>query len=458
MRIQFCEVRMKKKILLITRDFTPISNGTISCLENLIPVLSAAFDLTVVTNKSSLFQPTTHRENGFSVIRYASFDQMLTSFAKKMSLLFSKTPGLRQVKILLSRGKQQRGSSQKPTLGDPQWVMRFSEFVASIMIKNPAEAIIAVGAPFEDMRVAVNLKKQFPQCQLILLQFDLFTHNPETMAATLSDPLMFQARLAEEKDWLSIADAVLVVNEMIDTMFSSELSQFKEKIIPFNLPGFLRQSESKDKYVSSGPWIDFIYTGAFYPEIRNPQRTLEILYRLSQSNGKIRIHLFSRGCDEIVERYLKKMPDQLIYHGYQSKSKVMAAVQSSAFLINIGNTTSNQVPSKILEYISTGKPIINFYSVDHDLCNEYLMSYPYCLLLNVNDNPEILAQQLSEFVSLNTGKQASFDHLMSLYEAYTPLTLGHKIIDIIMHKQDVLSVLRSKKPNHQREFGGSQDE
>lgn len=442
---------MKKKILLVTRDFTPISNGTISCLENLIPVIGEAFDLLVVTNKSSIFQPASQHHNNYYVIRYASFNQMITSLKKRTSLFFSSLPGLRHLKIHLTKGKRKL-DNQKSTIGDSHWVVHFTELVTSIILKKNIETIISVGAPFDDMRVATLLKKRFPQCQLILLQFDLFTHNPETMAATASDPLMLQMRLEEEKGWLSAADAVLVVKEMIDTMISSELSEFKEKIIPFNLPGFLRQPVSWDKPVISNQWIDLIYTGAFYSEIRNPQKALEILYQLSLCDDRIRIHLYSRGCDEIVEKYRKKMPDKLIYHGYQSKSRVAAAVQSSTFLINIGNSTSNQVPSKILEYISTGKPILNFYSDDNDLCNDYLKNYPYYLLLNVNDDTEVLVHQLSDFVRLYKGNQASFDQLISQYEEFTPLALSNKIHDIVMRKQKSVPDIRSENSKHVSEF------
>lgn len=424
-----------KKILLITHDFTPISNGTVTCLENLVPILSADFELTIATNKSTIFQKTKFHQDGLTLIRFGSVKQATRSLTKKISLFFSRSPLLRPIKIILSKKKRQMNHTQTSRLEDPLWVSQFTEFVANEIKLNPVDAVIAVGAPFDDFRVGVVLKKRFPKLQLILLQFDLYTHNPETMAATTSNEILLQNRLAQEKNWLTMADAVLVVEEMIGTMLTSELSFYKDKIVPFSLPGFLKQSVHPNQTDSSNQSINLIYTGAFYQDIRNPQKTLEILHRLVQKDHRIKIHLYSRGCDDIVEKYIKIIPDNLIYHGYQSRLKVSAAINVSDFLINIGNTTSNQVPSKILEYISTGKPIIHFYSIESDSCIAYLEGYPYALCLNEREDLNDLTQRLLEFVDTSQGAQASFDQLLARYERFTPKALGDKI-KAIVHQQE----------------------
>jgi len=49
-------------------------------------------------------------------------------------------------------------------------------------------------------------------------------------------------------------------------------------------------------------------------------------------------------------------------------------------LIAVGNNDCNQVPSKIFEYMSFGKPIVYFYS-DDDVNVKILKKYPIALCL-----------------------------------------------------------------------------
>ena len=50
-------------------------------------------------------------------------------------------------------------------------------------------------------------------------------------------------------------------------------------------------------------------------------------------------------------------------------------------LVNIGNRTSYQLPSKVVEYAAFGKPILNFLASPDDSSAVFLSKYPF--LLNV---------------------------------------------------------------------------
>lgn len=74
-------------------------------------------------------------------------------------------------------------------------------------------------------------------------------------------------------------------------------------------------------------------------------------------------------------------------------------------LLNIGNSTNNQLPSKVLEYIGTGKPIISIYNIEDDTSNLYLKKYPNSLLINQKDdlgkNKTILKKYLLDIKNNN---------------------------------------------------------
>ena len=51
-------------------------------------------------------------------------------------------------------------------------------------------------------------------------------------------------------------------------------------------------------------------------------------------------------------------------------------LMSADILVNIGNSVSNQIPSKLFDYISTGKPILNIYKNKNCPSLEILSKYP----------------------------------------------------------------------------------
>ena len=81
-------------------------------------------------------------------------------------------------------------------------------------------------------------------------------------------------------------------------------------------------------------------------------------------------------------------------------------------LINIGNNCKNQLPSKTLELLSSGNPIINFYYFKDD---QYDMIEKYPLGLNIGRDEEGAIEKVSRFCSLMKGKRLSFEEVEKLY-------------------------------------------
>ena len=60
-------------------------------------------------------------------------------------------------------------------------------------------------------------------------------------------------------------------------------------------------------------------------------------------------------------------------------SSYIEEIPKKYIVLMIGNLCANQVPSKVFEYIATGKPILNFYSIENDTSLIYLNRYPAVL-------------------------------------------------------------------------------
>ena len=123
--------------------------------------------------------------------------------------------------------------------------------------------------------------------------------------------------------------------------------------------------------------------------LRNPSFLCMLLNRVSQCLP-IRVVFMGGGdCDDIMNSYVESSDSVIRYLGMQSHSTAMKYINECDVLLSIGNTGSPMAPSKIFEYMSTGKPIIHVYSWDEDSCIEPLNKYGNALLIDVRKNVDM---------------------------------------------------------------------
>jgi hypothetical protein len=76
----------------------------------------------------------------------------------------------------------------------------------------------------------------------------------------------------------------------------------------------------------------------------------------------------------------------------------MQAINGADILVNLGNDTAFQLPSKLVEYAATGKPILSISRAIADSSAHFLSTYPraFCLS-NISQIPT--ADQISRFTT-----------------------------------------------------------
>ena len=66
-------------------------------------------------------------------------------------------------------------------------------------------------------------------------------------------------------------------------------------------------------------------------------------------------------------------------------------------LVSIGNLNTTQIPSKVIEYISTGKPVIHFCEVENDPVKNIANEFQNLFIISETSNKENLLNQLNSF-------------------------------------------------------------
>ena len=180
---------------------------------------------------------------------------------------------------------------------------------------------------------------------------------------------------------------------------------YHKKVIEISLPNLMdltgMQIRNKNKK------IVMTFAGAVYRKIRNPRKMFEILNQLGED---FEINIMSKYCTGLTNKCIRKTKNVKVNNlGYLKREECLNVLFHSNILINLGNSIPNQTPSKVLEYIGTGKPILNFYFIEDDTSLYYLKKYPLCCNVNVNTYTAEDIQRIKDFCRKNKDKLLTFE-------------------------------------------------
>ena len=121
--------------------------------------------------------------------------------------------------------------------------------------------------------------------------------------------------------------------------------------------------------------INLIFAGTLYKEIRNPKIVLDFADFLEKTNpGKFNFHFFGVLGD--CATYFRTPGANVFTYGLVDRDYLKPFFVHADAVINIGNTSKFQLPSKIIEAIATKKFIFNFCLDAEDTSSDFLEAYP----------------------------------------------------------------------------------
>lgn len=255
------------------------------------------------------------------------------------------------------------------------------------------DVLISVSSPFYSHVLASYLKRKGIADKWYAMLWDPYVFN-YTMPNKLSGRKTAAIKAFKNVDRIYCSDGIINGNKKEG--FEPE---YLKKCSDIKYPGLkpLTKSEvkkSKDRVL--------LYTGTFYEDIRNPKEMFNILDKLP---SEYHVHLYSKGCDGLVKQ---KLNDRYSLFEQVKPEEVAGLINNCNIVINLGNTITNQIPGKIFELISSGKPIINFYFSSDDPSLKYFDKYQLCYSLNLSSYTEDDVNELIKFIKENDNKTLSF--------------------------------------------------
>lgn len=175
------------------------------------------------------------------------------------------------------------------------------------------------------------------------------------------DPFVvdYQKLGEEDKKLIDRADNMVGTIFATDIIFSEYYQKINRdnisKVVVVGFPNIFRPTQLNHTIMRQSEKIRCVFAGAFYKGIREPEYTFRLFERLALLG--IELHIFGRMRDGL--ELPQNMPSNIFFHGEVSSEEAMNQMQSADVLVNVGNSITTMLPSKLLTYISAGRPILN---------------------------------------------------------------------------------------------------
>lgn len=161
-----------------------------------------------------------------------------------------------------------------------------------------------------------------------------------------------------------------------------------------------------------------LYIGGFHRGIREPDLLFDIVRRLNR-NAEREYILTIYGPANGFDLSPADCP-QIRYEGMIEREKALDLLREADVLVNVDNMNCAMVPSKIVEYIGTGRPLLNLTSGGAG--HAAVARYAECRLvleLSRDDLPSDDAGPVAHFLARTAGTVAPLDIVEHVLSGYT---------------------------------------
>ncbi len=244
------------------------------------------------------------------------------------------------------------------------------------------DGLVTVSIPFTSHLVGLRLKRALPSIRWVVDIGDPFSFSD---AAPQNNQKLYQRlNYYAERIVFGAADAVTVTTGQTLQRYATVFPESAEKtrVVP-PLVSIVESEPGEDAVFSGAGKLRLMFMGTLYKHIRNPDFLLQLFARVLQTSlaDRVELHFFGNihDCEESFGAYRSLLGEKIFLHGVVSHETAIRAMHQADILVNIGNRTAHQVPSKVVEYACVGKPILSLMSRPDDASARLLESYPAAL-------------------------------------------------------------------------------
>jgi len=407
----------KKKLVMLCGCFYPNPSPTGMVTKQFLELLKKQFDISIVFAQSGLRKYNSEIVEDYTLFSLCNwrlyFQKFFENKSKEDKSIFGKTFYNLLVTFFRAIGRIQTFF----LLPDNNFWFHWKalEKIEELNRVKPIEYLLTVSSPFTAHTAGRKFKQNHLKTKWMTMTFDPQIHMA-TVKRSFILPKYKQAwSRKQEINIFNSAD----YNFLVEDIFVNCKELYLNAVAKTSpLPFLIERSDQKSFEYFSSSMVNLVFAGRFYRKIRNPEYLLKTF--LSMKSNNVLLHLFiTSDCDELIDKYVKRSKGKIIVHTPVSVKTIKKIYNSADVLINVSNSIPAFKPSKIFEYISTGKPIVNFYK--NNSPDTTLIKYPNALQID-SDNTDHLfaAEKLLKFCYQNESSQIKWEVIAKLYPNHSP--------------------------------------
>ena len=248
-----------------------------------------------------------------------------------------------------------------------------SEYFTVVSIVNPLETAIA----------GAELKKKYgSKCRAIYYCADTLS-NEMGNESILSSEYRRKKGLEWEKHFFRIFDEIMIMEAQKKNYLAEQFREYNNKLKITNFPLLhdvgKKGTEENSSNINNTPFI--VYTGTINKKLRDPTFLCNLLFEVCKDVDVQVCFLGSCDCMTFFSGCEKNSSGKIKHIGMQPYETAQNYINRADILLSIGNSKSHMAPSKIYEYMASGKPIIHTYTDEDDMCVPVLEQYGNAFLI-----------------------------------------------------------------------------
>lgn len=371
-----------KRVLIVLGNYSPNPSSVANCMTPIINKLSETYSIDIVTDRKRVDVPEYETKDNINIYRVDDYRIMNTIYSNELNRINSSYPLKLMTKLftnILKASYYIRYVMRAREKGTAGWEeRRVLKKIVELDKKHNYDIVISASQPFNSHYIVEKFKDiKGDKFKWIIFEFDPFAYNDGIKVSKRSRRQMYN----DEKRILQKCDVICLTPELYDYYKKKDFIKLdsRVKILPFaNLEQIKFDSTKVSKNFMIDNKINCLFTGRLYRDIRNPKRLLDVFSIL---DDEIHLLVMTNFSIKEIKDYSPNgyLPSVI---SFQNRDTALYNLIHANVLVNIGNTVEHQVPGKIFEYMSTGKPIIHFSKIMNDPALKYLKRYPNVLIIN----------------------------------------------------------------------------
>ncbi len=373
-----------KKILFALAEYYPKPSATTHVIQFLLKHLyNKGYDVHVLLIRPDRQLPLSEDIDGIHVHRFSlKFAEALNS---RKNIFY------RMVRRILINSKWNR--KYRDTGIDFFERNGIQKAFNKLVSKEKYDTVVSVSYPLVTQFISCEAKRKYPLLRWVAYEIDPFAYNFAMVKQMLTVRKQWELQCYQNSDVIISSWGIQEYNDS-----QGYRKEFAHKTKSVCLPG-ISENNIDDLSLSIIEYdsrkTNFVFAGVFYKSIRSPLPFFKLLEN-EYDNSVFHIIRGDISMFDLSDDVLKTVKS------YQNCNKEAcdASILSADIAVNLDNNVPNQIPSKLLNYMSLGVPILNLYYPNCTLGEECLKEYEPHLSICVSDvDTEEARNKLKEFIA-----------------------------------------------------------